>query len=297
MISGSISGCGSASDPAPVASSELQPQTVHSVDRHNREKKEREVRKLRSVVIALLVTGGLLGIAETSAAQDSPILDRVIQSGKLRVGMSATQPPFTTMLANARRAELEIVNRPFGELLSAMAGGEVDMVMSGMAITPQRAQASAFIGPYMLSGKSILTKSTTLANATGMEDLDKPEVRLAALSNSTSQEFVEDYTSNAQLITVAEYDEAVSMLLAGEIDALVADMPICLLSMLRHPDQGLATLRQPFTVEPIGIAVPANDLKFRNLIDNYLEAIEKTGILEQLRKAWLEDGAWVAALP
>ncbi len=271
------------------------------------------MRKLRSVVIALLVTGGLLGIAETSAAQDSPILDRVIQSGKLRVGMSATQPPFNarsrsgemiglevdlaTMLANAMRAELEIVNRPFGELLSAMAGGEVDMVMSGMAITPQRAQASAFIGPYMLSGKSILTKSTTLANATGMEDLDKPEVRLAALSNSTSQEFVEDYTSNAQLITVAEYDEAVSMLLAGEIDALVADMPICLLSMLRHPDQGLATLRQPFTVEPIGIAVPANDLKFRNLIDNYLEAIEKTGILEQLRKAWLEDGAWVAALP
>jgi polar amino acid transport system substrate-binding protein len=96
---------------------------------------------------------------------------------------------------------------------------------------------------------------------------------------------------------VAEYDEAVNMLLAGEIDALVADMPICLLSMLRHPDQGLATLSQPFTVEPIGIAVPANDLKFRNLIDNYLEAIEKTGILEQLRKAWLEDGAWVAALP
>ena len=271
------------------------------------------MRNLRNAVTTLLAVGGLLSVAGSSPAQESPVLDRVIQSGKLRVGMSATQPPFNaksrsgemiglevdlaTMLANAMRAELEIVNRPFGELLAALERGEVDMVMSGMAITPRRAQRSAFVGPYMLSGKSILTRSTTLANATGMEDLDRPEVRLAALSNSTSQEFVENYTSSAQLITVSEYDEAVNMLLAGEIDALVADMPICLLSMLRYPDRGLATLRQPFTVEPIGIAVPANDPKFRNLIDNYLEAIEKTGVLEQLRKAWLEDGAWIAALP
>ena len=269
--------------------------------------------KLRSVVLSLLVAGGVLGIADTSSAQDSPVLDRVIQSGKLRVGMSGTQPPFNTrsrsgemiglevdlatLLAAAMRVELEIVNRPFGELLAAMRAGEVDMVMSGMAITPRRAQASAFIGPYMLSGKSILTKSSTLANATGMDDLDKPEVRLAALANSTSQDFVEEYAASARLVSVADYDEAVNMLLGGEIDALVADMPICLLSMLRYPDQGLATLRQPLTVEPIGVAVPANDLSFRNLVDNYIEAIEKTGILEQLRKSWLEDGAWIAALP
>jgi hypothetical protein len=34
-----------------------------------------------------------------------------------------------------------------------------------------------------------------------------------------------------------------------------------------------------------------------NLVDNYLTAYEKTGVLNQLRKKWFEDDAWVAALP
>lgn len=268
---------------------------------------------LRTLVLGLAAGAGLLGAAAAADAQESPVLDRIVASGTLRVGMSATQPPFNVrgrsgqmiglevdlanLIAGAMGAELEIVNRPFGELLGAMREGAVDMVMSGMAITPRRAQTSAFVGPYMLSGKSILTKSTTLAAAKNTDDLNTPEIRLAALSNSTSQEFAERYTPNAQLTTVADYDAAVDMLMAGEIDALVADMPICLLSMLRYPNEGLATLREPLTIEPIGIALPGNDPMFRSLLDNYLDAFEKTGILDQLRKAWLEDGAWIAALP
>ena len=269
--------------------------------------------KIRNLILSLAVGAGVLAASAAAEAQESPVLDRVVQTGTLRVGMSASQPPFNTrsrsgeviglevdlanLLAGAMGVELEIVNRPFGELLATLSAGEVDMVMSGMAITPRRAQRSAFVGPYMLSGKSILTKSTTLAAAKQASDLDKPEVRLAALTNSTSQQFVEKFLANSQLITVSDYDEAVQMLLAGAVDALVADMPICLISMLRFPNQGLATLREPFTIEPIGVAVPGNDLAFRNLVDNYIEAFEKTGILEQLRKTWLEDGAWIAALP
>jgi ABC-type amino acid transport substrate-binding protein len=275
--------------------------------------KEIELSRLRNLFLGLALGTGLLAASATLDAQESPVLDRIVQSGTLRVGMSASQPPFNVrgrggqmlglevdlanLIAGAMGVELEIVNRPFGELLGAMGDGAVDMVMSGMAITPKRAQTSAFVGPYMLSGKSILTKSTTLAAASNTEDLNTPEIRLAALSNSTSQEFAERYTPNAQLITVSDYDEAVKMLMADAIDALVADMPICLLSLMRFPNDGLATLREPLTIEPIGIALPGNDPMFRGLLDNYLDAFEKTGILEQLRKKWLEDGAWIAALP
>jgi ABC-type amino acid transport substrate-binding protein len=271
------------------------------------------VNKLRNLALGVAVGTAVLASSPPIEAQESPVLDRVVESGTLRVGMSATQPPFNAksrsgemiglevdlanLLAGAMGVELQIVNRPFGELLGALDAGAVDMVMSGMAITPDRARKSAFVGPYMLSGKSILTKSTTLAAAKETNDLDKPGVKLAALSNSTSQQFVQKYLPNAQFVPVAEYDEAVDMLLAGTIDALVADMPICVLSLLRFPNEGLTTLRQPFTVEPIGVAVPGGDMAFRNLVDNYLEAFEKTGILDQLRKTWLEDGAWVAALP
>ena len=63
------------------------------------------------------------------------------------------------------------------------------------------------------------------------------------------------------------------------------------------PNQSEATLSGPLTIEPIGIAVPASDNRFRGLVQNYMDTLEGTGILEALRRKWLEDGSWIAALP
>ena len=66
--------------------------------------------------------------------------------------------------------------------------------------------------------------------------------------------------------------------------------------MLRHKEAGLTTLQQPLTLEPVGIAVSRDDAQFQNLVDNYLDAYGKTGVLAKLRKKWFEDSSWVAAL-
>jgi polar amino acid transport system substrate-binding protein len=171
------------------------------------------------------------------------------------------------------------------------------MVMSGMSITADRSRTHTFLGPYMMSGKSILTNSSLLARATQSKDFNRAELKLAALENSTSQVFIETVAPEATLITVKDYDAAVDMVIAGEIDALVADMPQCVLSVLRYPNAGLATLQQPLSIEPIGIAVGNGDRQFANLVDNYLDTFGKMGMLSKLRKKWFEDKSWIAALP
>ena len=266
------------------------------------------------LMVGSLIVGGALAAAVPAAAQDGATLDRVVTNGELRVGMSGNQAPFNmksrtgsmiglevdmaNLLAAAMQVELTIVNKPFGQLMGALESGEVDMVISGMAITPARAQSAAFVGPYMLSGKSILAKATSpLGTADSPDDINQASIKLAALENSTSQSFIERYVPNAQLVAVADYDAAVQMVLNDEVDALVADQPITLLSILRDPDAGLGTLEEPMTIEPIGIAVPADDRRFAGLVQNYVDALEGTGILEVLRRKWLEDGSWIAALP
>lgn len=268
---------------------------------------------LRARILPVLLGVCLMGVAGISAAADNPVLDRIIKSETIRVGMSGNQPPFNAKgrdgsligfevdlaraLAGALGVEVEFVQRPFGELLGALNKGDVDMVMSGMAITKERARDATFLGPYMLSGKSILTKSDTLARAKEAGDINNANIRLAALKGSTSQQFVERNLPDSKLTTVADYDEGVSLILENKVDAMVADMPICMLSILRFPDAGFTTLTRPMTVEPIGVAVSAKDPQFAHLIDNYIDAFEKTGALNQLRKKWLEDNSWVAALP
>ena len=119
-------------------------------------------------------------------------------------------------------------------------------------------------------------------------------------ANRTGRPFTGDYAGDllyATLIEYGSYDEGVAMLIEGKADAMVADMTQCILAVMRFPEAGLSTLDKPLTVEPIGIAVSKNDPQFFNLVDNYLRAYEKTGVLKQMRAKWFEDDSWIAALP
>ena len=167
------------------------------------------------------------------------------------------------------------------------------MVLSGISITPERSRDVAFVGPYLLSGKSVLTDSKTLLSMERPRDLDKPELTLVALANSTSQRFIERVAPQANLVTTQDYDTAVKMILDDTANAMIADVPICVLTVLRNPDKDLATLSEPLNVEPIGVALSAEDGRFKNLIENYIRTFEMTGILEELRKKWLEDSSWI----
>jgi polar amino acid transport system substrate-binding protein len=219
-------------------------------------------------------------------------------NAKSRSGqMIGLEVDLASVLAAAMKVEVELVVKPFPELLSALNAGEVDIVMSGMTITAKRTKDVSFVGPYMLSGKSILTKSKTLAAADEAADLNRANLTVTALEGSTSQEFVEKHIPEVKLVTSKDYDSAVQMVISGQADALVADMPVCVLSVLRFPGEDLVTLTQPFTVEPLGIAIPAGDPQLLNLLENYLATLEGMGLMDQLRNKWLDDGSWVAALP
>jgi len=268
-----------------------------------------------SNAIKRLVLGGLMALAAAfpinSMAGDT--LQRVVDFKVLKVGMSANQPPLTMVnreggmmgfdvdlaraLATAMKVKLEIKAMPFGELMTALEDDKIDMVLSGMSITPQRTELVSFVGPYMMSGKSILTKSSVLGNVSSTDEFNRKNLKLLALNNSTSASFVEDVAPDATLVKINSYDEGVAMLIEGKADAMVADMPMCVLSVMRYPEAGLITLDRALTVEPIGIAIGKDDPQFFNLVDNYLRAYEKTGVLGKLRKKWFEDSSWVAALP
>jgi len=87
------------------------------------------------------------------------------------------------------------------------------------------------------------------------------------------------------------------MVMEGKVDALVADFPTCEVATLRHPEADLATPTTPFTVEPLGIALPADDPLLVNLVENYLTTLADTGTLTLLKVRWFSYGSWVDELP
>jgi polar amino acid transport system substrate-binding protein len=193
------------------------------------------------------------------------------------------------------RAKLKVM--PFAELLSALQSGKIDLILSNMTITPGRNLKVAFVGPYFTSGKAFLTKIKTIALAGDAADIDGKKTKLVALKGSTSQAFVEKIIPDATLITANDYDEAVDMVLQDKVHAMVADYPICVVSVFRHPDKGLLSVVTTLTYEPIGVGVPAGDPLLVNWVENFMGIAEKTGLLEALKGKWLLRADWLHRLP
>jgi ABC-type amino acid transport substrate-binding protein len=243
----------------------------------------------------------------------SPTLDRILFDGELRIGVSGDSPPMNVKDRNGELFGLEIdlarglansmgvapvfIEMPFRDLLAAVAESDVDIVMSNVTMTMERNMRVAFVGPYLAGGKAILTKSETLAKIEEAKALDQPGLTLVALDGSTSERLVRRNVSRAKVVTTETYDQAIDQVLRNEADALIADFPFVAISILRNPDAGLSAVATPFTFEPIGAALPPNDPLFHNLVRNYIQLMEGTGVTEQLREKWFSEGSWLSRLP
>ena len=267
---------------------------------------------LVSILAIVLFTGCAQTQQGSSSASASPVLDRIQKRGELIVGTMGNMPPLNMtakdgeifglepdlarMMAKAMNVKVKFVTKPFPELLPALKAGEVDMVMSGMTITPRRNMQVAFVGPYFISGKAFLTKIKTIALAKEADEINSPNTKLVTLKDSTSQAFAQVVLDKTTLVTTGTYDEAVDMVLQDKVEAMIADYPICVVSVFRYPEAGLLSVVTPLTYEPIGIAIPANDPLLMNWTRNTLNSIEASGNLDELRLKWFARGSWLDKL-
>ena len=108
---------------------------------------------------------------------------------------------------------------------------------------------------------------------------------------------MKDQLPEASLQTTDNFDEAVALLLNDEVDAVVGDHQVVMLTMWRNRINKLHATMTPFTVEPLGIALPADSPLLVNLVENYLDTLEYTGMLMQMKAKWLSEGDWVGEVP
>jgi polar amino acid transport system substrate-binding protein len=264
-------------------------------------------------VAAIVLVLGTLEVARAAdAARVAPVLERILAKKELVVGTAADMAPLNmtlkdgnivglevdlaTLMANGIGVKLTLKQMRFNDLLPALEAGQVDLILSGMTMTPLRNTKVAFAGPYFGSGKSILIKEQNAAALRSIATMNSPDVTLAALKGSTSQLFVERLIPKAKLVPTDDYDQAIALVLDGKVQAMVADFPICNLSVFRYRDKGLTTLKSPLNYEPIGIAMLPTDPLLLNWAQNFVTTMLNSGDLELLRQKWFDDASWMPQL-
>ena len=268
------------------------------------------MKKHLSVLLITLLALLAIGCANmTSVGKSSATIQRIQQRGAVTIGTAANMPPLNMMskggvpagldvdlaraIAGAMGVELKLVTKKFVELLPALEAGEVDMVISGMTITPERNLKVAFSGPYHITGKSYLTKMAAIAKIDDPQELNSDKFHFTALAGSTSEQLVGELMPKARYTPVNSYEDGVAMVLNDKVDAMVSDYHACILAALRNPDAGLVTIFSRFTYEPLGIALPAGDAHLLNWMDNFIGIAVDSGTMDDLRLKWIEDTNWI----
>ena len=270
------------------------------------------MRKAKWMIVAMMIGCLLAGCAEmnpATKASSSPVMDRIVSRGELRVGVSGDMPPMNlltkddqvigmdvdlaAMIAEAMGVKLSLQRIDFKGLLPALESGGIDMIISNMTMTPDRNLKAAFVGPYFVSGKAFLTKRSSIAQAKGLPDVNNPQYTFAALKGSTSEAVIRKGAPQAKLLTAGTQNEAIQLVIDGKADAMIADYPVCVVAAYRNPAAALVSVVAPITYEPIGIAVPKGDPHLLNWLGNFLHSLEKAGYLNDLRQKWFAQPTWL----
>lgn len=264
----------------------------------------------KSVVVTLSVLAIVFAMAAASWA--GPTLDRIKKNGEIIVGTCPTIPPFTAkakngmiigydsdvanILAGAMGVKLRYVEIPFPELLDALEAGKIDAIISAMTITPKRNMRAVFVGPYFVSGQTVLGTNALMAKINGREDLNSDKYTVVAAEGTTSLEATEKLLGKAKLVKAANPDAGLKLLLEKKADMMMVDFGFAFMAAYRYKDKGLAVIGKPFTFEPLGIGIKPGDPEFANLLENFLLVFHGSGQAKVVEQRWFQRSSWMKEL-
>ncbi len=152
----------------------------------------------------------------------------------------------------------------FDKLLPALRSGKVDIIMSGMTITPQRQSLAQFTQPYMQSGLAIMVRTADLNTYVYPEIIYLLEKPIGVEKGTIGDLLVQIKCPNATRVVFSSPQQGLSALKSGQIDAFVNDAPMVWNMAARNQTQGITAVPKLLTKENLAWAVRRGDSALLN---------------------------------
>lgn len=217
----------------------------------------------------------------------------------LRVGINPTMPPIA-FKEGARMAgmeaelalglaahlgrKVEFVELPWVDLLPALQRGRVDIVMSGLSITPERSVIVDFTPAYLNSGLVALLRRNQEA-ALGYFFNEK--VKLGVKPGTTGEFYIQQEHPRNPVTRFRDPVEAAEALRKGRIEVFFIDAPVAWHLAGKYEAAGLTATTTLLTTEALAWAVRKGDVPLLDAATEYLELIRQNGVKTAIMRRWL----------
>ncbi len=258
--------------------------------------------------------GGQAASPTAATAEDDPAqpavqagggeshLDRIKDSGKLRVGMTLQFEPqmyrdddnkpagydveLLQIMAKDLGVELDIKDQEFDGLIPGLVGDQFDLISVGLVNRPERAEQIWFSEPYVPYRQVVVVSEES--DVDSLDDLNNAEVRITALTGSTAANLVKTNFPQAELVEL-EQQPAFLEVASGRADAIVVEEYLARPFVAENSDRArILNPDEPFSQEFGAYGLPYGDIEWKVWVDNWVNYHTANGDLDALYRRIIE---------
>lgn len=222
--------------------------------------------------------------------------------GELVIGMELAYPPFemtdergqpagvSVELAHALgeflHRRIKIQNIAFDGLIPSLKTGKIDLVISSMTATPERAQSIDFSEPYLTTGLALLVGAKS--DVQSIADLQGGGKIVAVKKGTTGHVYGTEHLRSAKLLVLDKENACVLEIVQGKADAFIYDQMSVLKNWEQHKES-TRPLLAPFKTEQWAIGIRKGNDTLRAEVNAFFTDFRARGGFERLGERWLRD--------
>jgi polar amino acid transport system substrate-binding protein len=249
----------------------------------------------------------LLGIASTCVAASQDVFDQIIKKGEIRVGISMMAPwvmkdkdgnyvgfeiDVAKQLASDMGVKPVFKEYEWNKLIPALEKKEIDIIASGISITPKRGLKVRFSNPYSSSGYNLVSNLKLTKDFTSIKDLNDSKVFIGVVKGTVSESLAPKVFPRAKIDTFKDNKEATDAVVNGTIHAFVASAPTPRFVALNHPDEVDLPLQKPLLVTKEGFAINKHNPEMLAYLNSWIVAHDADSWLKSTHSYWFKSLKW-----
>lgn len=242
---------------------------------------------------------GVSGCGKSAEAEKQAPASKAGMEKVLRVGGEATYPPFLfkdehghyvgfemdliKAVAKEIGAEVAYTDMPFSQFMTAVENKKVDVVISAVEGTAERAEKAAFSDVYYKKGVYCILVRKDDDQIHAADDLKGKTV--TAVKGSTNEALAKKL--GAAQIVEAEYNADIfKNLEAGKADAVITDEPLAYYYLGHGGAEKAKTVATVPSDDGFVILMNKEDVKMQQDINGALKKVMENGVYDQLFHKW-----------
>ena len=253
-------------------------------------------------LVALATGLSALLLSTATLAQDQSILNKVLDSGTLKVGTTGDFNPMSfkdpetneyrghqidaaKQLATDMGVEVEFVPTDWKTLINGVVAGKYDIVMTGTSMTVTRAKAAGYTIPWGRTGYLPLSRGEIADRFKTWDDLNQPDVTIGYNLGTSFADFVKLRLPNAKVREVESPARDWQELLAGRVDVTISS--ILEAGKLSSTHEALVIpFQQVANSLPLSFIAPQADHVWLGFLNNWMRIKHETGYFKSLNEKW-----------